>query len=174
MTYYLIKRLGVAAITVVIAVSLLYGMIHAVPGDPLSVVLGPRATPEMKAALNKRMGLDKPFVIQLGTFFINVLQGDLGTDVFTDTSVSEIFFGQLPFTVNLIFLAIGWSALLGIPLGCYSAVRRNTLIDKLTGVFSVGTIAIPSFVVALYSLLIFVLVLILKRFYHYQLVQFLV
>ncbi|MBT4526216.1 MAG: ABC transporter permease [Deltaproteobacteria bacterium] len=155
MTYYLIKRLGVAAITVVIAVSLLYGMIHAVPGDPLSVVLGPRATPEMKAALNKRMGLDKPFVIQLGTFFINVLQGDLGTDVFTDTSVSEIFFGQLPFTVNLIFLAIGWSALLGIPLGCYSAVRRNTLIDKLTGVFSVGTIAIPSFVVALYSLLIF-------------------
>jgi len=155
MTYYLIKRLGVAAITVVLAVSLLYGMIHAVPGDPLSVILGPRATPEMKAELNKRMGLDKPFVIQLGTFFVNVLQGDLGIDVFSEKSVSEIFFGQLPFTVSLIFLAIGWSALLGIPLGCYSAVRRNTLIDKLTGVFSVGTIAIPSFVVALYSLLIF-------------------
>jgi peptide/nickel transport system permease protein len=155
MLYYLIKRLGIAAITVVIAVCMLYGMIHAVPGNPLNVLLGPRATQEMKDALNKRMGLDKPVIVQLSSFFLNVLQGDLGTDVFTDTPVSEIFFGQLPFTASLIFLAIGWSALLGIPLGCYSAIRRNTLIDKLTGVFSVGTIAIPSFVVALYSLLIF-------------------
>ena len=155
MLYYLIKRLGVAAITVVIAVSLLYGMIHAVPGDPLSIVLGPRATPEMKAALNERLGLDKPFVIQLGRFFLNVTQGDLGTDVFSEREVSEIFFSQLPYTASLVFFAIGWSALLGIPLGCYSAVKRNSFIDKLTGVFSVGTITIPSFVVALYSLLIF-------------------
>ncbi len=155
MTYYLIKRLGVAVITVVIAVSLLYTMIHAVPGDPLSIVLGPRATAEMREDLNKRLGLDKPFIVQLGNFFFNVLQGDLGTDVFTEQPVSEIFFTQLPFTASLIFFAIGWSALLGIPLGCYSAIRRNTLIDKLTGLFSVGTITIPSFVVALYSLLIF-------------------
>lgn len=155
MLYYLIKRLGVAAITVVIAVTLLYSMIHAVPGDPLSIVLGPRATPEMKAALNERLGLDQPFVVQVGRFFINVLKGDLGTDVFSARPVSEIFFSQLPFTASLVFLAIGWSALLGIPLGCYSAVRRDTFVDKLTGVFSVGTITIPSFVVALYSLLIF-------------------
>src|SRR6185369_10229080 len=51
--------------------------------------------------------------------------------------------------------ALGWSALLGIPLGCYSAIRRNTWIDRLTGVISVGTISIPSFVVAIYALLIF-------------------
>ena len=155
MVFYIFKRLGLAAVIVLIAVSLLYGMIHAVPGDPLSIVLGPRATPEMRAELNQRLGLDKPFVFQLLTFFMNVLRGDLGTDVFSERPVSEIFFGQLPFTVSLIFLAIGWSAVLGIPLGCYSAIRRNSLIDKLTGVFSVGTITIPSFVVALYSLLIF-------------------
>ena len=155
MFYYFIKRLFVAAITVVLAVSLLYGMIHAVPGDPLSIVLGPRATPEMKAELNEKLGLDKPFITQLGNFFVNVLKGDLGTDVFSERPVSEIFFSQLPFTTSLVFLAIGWSALLGIPLGCYSAIRRNTLMDKLTGIFSVGTITIPSFVVALYSLLIF-------------------
>ncbi len=155
MLYYLIKRLGVAAVTVVIAVSLLYAMIHAVPGDPLTIMLGPRATPEMKEELNERLGLDKPFAVQLGRFFSNALRGDLGKDVFSDRPVSEIFFGQLPFTASLVALAIGWSALLGIPLGCYSAVRRNTFIDKLTGVFSVGTITIPSFVVALYSLLVF-------------------
>ncbi len=155
MGFYIIKRLGLAAIIVVIAVSLLYGMIHAVPGDPLSIVLGPRATPEMRAELNERLGLDKPFIVQLVTFFFNVMRGDLGTDVFSERPVSEIFFSQLPFTIGLIFMAIGWSAAVGIPLGCYSAIRRNTWIDKLTGVFSVGTITIPSFVVALYSLLIF-------------------
>ena len=159
MLFYFAKRLGLAAIIVVIAVSLLYGMIHAIPGDPLSIVLGPRATPEMRADLADKLGLDKPFVVQLGIFFLNVLQGDLGTDVFSELPVSEIFFGQLPFTASLIFMAIGWSALVGIPLGCYSAIRRNTLFDKLSGVFSVGTITIPSFVVALYSLLIFAVAL---------------
>lgn len=155
MGLYIVKRIGLAAVIVVIAVSLLYGMIHAVPGDPLSIVLGPRATPEMRAALNERLGLDKPFVVQLASFFGGVLRGDLGTDVFSDRPVSDIFFSQLPFTISLIFMAITWSALLGIPLGCYSAIRRNTLVDKLTGYLSVGTITIPSFVVALYSLLIF-------------------
>jgi peptide/nickel transport system permease protein len=155
MLIYLFKRLGLAAIIVVIAVSLLYGMIHAVPGDPLSIVLGPRATPEMRADLALRMGLDKPFIVQLGNFFFNVLRGDLGDDVFSERPVSEIFFTQLPFTASLIFMAIGWSAALGIPLGCYSAIRRGSTIDKLSGIFSVGTITIPSFVVALYSLLIF-------------------
>jgi peptide/nickel transport system permease protein len=155
MLIYLFKRLGLAAIIVVIAVSLLYGMIHAVPGDPLSIVLGPRATPEMRADLALRLGLDKPFIVQLGNFFFNVLRGDLGDDVFSERPVSEIFFTQLPFTASLIFMAIGWSAALGIPLGCYSAIRRGSTIDKLSGIFSVGTITIPSFVVALYSLLIF-------------------
>ena len=155
MLIYLFKRLGLAALIVVIAVSLLYSMIHAVPGDPLSIVLGPRATPEMRADLALRLGLDKPFIVQLGNFFFNVLRGDLGDDVFSERPVSEIFFTQLPFTASLIFMAIGWSAALGIPLGCYSAIRRGSTIDKLSGIFSVGTITIPSFVVALYSLLIF-------------------
>jgi peptide/nickel transport system permease protein len=159
MWFYLVKRIGLAAIIVVVAVSLLFSMIHAVPGDPLSVILGPRASPELKAALAERMGLDKPFVIQLGNFFFNVLRGDLGTDVFSERPVATIVFEQLPFTMILIFMAIGWSAVLGIPLGCYSAIHRNSFIDKLTGIFSVGTIAVPSFVVALYSLLVFAVAL---------------
>jgi len=68
MWLYLLKRIGLAAIIVVVAVSLLFTMIHMVPGDPLSVLLGPRATPELKAALAIRMGLDKPFAVQLIIF----------------------------------------------------------------------------------------------------------
>ena len=159
MWFYLLKRIGLAAIIVVVAVSLLYSMIHMVPGDPLSVLLGPRATPELKAALAERMGLDKPFAVQLITFFFNVFRGDLGTDVFSERPVATIVFEQLPFTVVLIGFAIGWSAALGIPLGCYSAIHRNSFIDKITGVFSVGAIAVPSFLVAIYSLLVFAVAL---------------
>jgi len=155
MWLYAMKRVGLAAVIVVVAVTLLYAMIHAVPGDPASVILGPRATPELKAALRTKMGLDEPFVVQVITFFGDVLRGDLGTDVFTNRAVSRTVFEQLPHTVILILGAMLWAVAIGVPLGCYSAIRRNTLIDKVTGVLSVSVIAVPSFVVALYALLVF-------------------
>ena len=152
---YLINRIGLAVVIVVVAMTLLYGMIHAVPGDPANVILGPRATPEMKADLQQRMGLDKPVAVQLLTFFGNVVKGDLGMDVFTNRPVADQVFDMLPHTLNLVFAGIIWAIILGIPMGCYSAIRRNSFWDKFIGVISVGTIAVPSFVVALYALLLF-------------------
>jgi peptide/nickel transport system permease protein len=159
MEIYLLKRIGLAVVIVVVAVTLLYGMIHMVPGDPANVILGPRATPEMKEALRQRMGLDRPFVVQLVDFLGNAARGNLGVDVFSNRPVSKIVFEQVPHTLVLVLTGIAWAALLGIPLGCYSAIFRNTFLDKLTGVLSIGVIAIPSFVVALYSLLIFAVAL---------------
>jgi len=159
MWLYLIRRVLLAAAIVVVAVTLLFVMIHSVPGDPAAIILGPRATPELIAALHEKMGLDDPLPIQILTFFGDLLRGDMGTDVFTQRPVSKIVFDQLPYTITLILTAIGWAALVGIPLGCYSAIRRNSVIDKVTGVMSVGTIAIPSFVMALYALLIFAVLL---------------
>lgn len=159
MLVYLLKRLGLAVAIIVIAVTLLYGMIHIVPGDPISVVLGPRATDQMREALRVRMGLDKPFPVQVGRFLFNVLRGDLGEDVFTNRPVSRIVLEQLPYTVVLILAGLTWALTISIPLGCYSAIRRKSIIDKIAGVFSVGTIAIPAFVVAIYALLIFAVTL---------------
>jgi peptide/nickel transport system permease protein len=159
MWLFLVRRAFLAAAIVAVAVTLLYIMIHAVPGDPATIILGPRATPELKEALRQKMGLDEPLPVQILTFFADLLQGDMGTDVFTNRSVSVIVFEQLPHTLVLIFTSIAWAALVAIPLGCYSAIRRNTVLDKATGVLSVATIAIPSFVMALYALLIFAVAL---------------
>jgi peptide/nickel transport system permease protein len=149
-----ITRRGLAALLVLwLAVSLLFAMIHMAPGDPVSVMLGPRATPEIKAELARRMGLDKPLVVQLGRFYADVARGDLGVDPFSNRRVSDIVLEQLPYTLVLVLAAIGGASLLGIPLGCFSAIRRNSLLDRLTGILSVAFIAIPSFVVALYLLL---------------------
>lgn len=159
MLLYLLRRLALAVAIVVLAVALLFVMIHAVPGDPASIMLGPRATPEQRALLHETMGLDRPLPVQIVTFFADVMRGDMGTDVFSQRPVSTIVFGEMPYTIVLILTAITWAALVGIPLGCYSAIRRNSLIDKVIGVFSVGTIAIPSFVMAVYALLIFAVLL---------------
>ena len=159
MLLYFIRRLLLAVAIVVLAVTLLFIMIQSVPGDPASVMLGPRATPEQKALIHEKMGLDQPLPVQIVTFFGDVVRGDLGTDVFTQRPVSQIVFGQLPYTITLILTAITWASLVGIPLGCYSAIRRNSLIDKVIGVLSVSTIAIPSFVMAVYALLIFAVML---------------
>ncbi|MFO7911150.1 MAG: ABC transporter permease [Desulfotignum sp.] len=159
MLFYLLKRVGLAVVIVVVAVVLLYSMIHIVPGDPASVMLGPRATPEMKQELYERMGLDRPFVVQVASFLGKVARGNLGMDFFSERPVAQIVFKQLDETLVLVLASIGWAMLLGIPLGCYSAVFRNTFSDKLVGVFSIGVIAVPSFVVALYSLLLFAVTL---------------
>ena len=159
MIAYALKRLMLAVLIAASAVIILFIIIHSIPGDPVSVMLGPKATPELRADLEQRMGLDRPLLIQVMLFFGNMLRGDLGLDIFSNRPVTDIVFGQLPYTLALIFASITWSAALGIFLGCYSAVRRNSLADRITGVLSVSFIATPAFVVALYSLLIFAVAL---------------
>ena len=114
-----IARRGLLALLILfLAVSLLFALIHLMPGDPASVILGPKASLELKAELNQRMGLDQPLIVQLGRFYADLARGDLGVDVFTDRQVSEIVFEQLPYTLVLVLAAIGGATLLGIPLGC--------------------------------------------------------
>ncbi|MER8550341.1 ABC transporter permease [Mesorhizobium sp. M1169] len=159
MWLYLLKRIVLAVAIIAIAVTLLFLMVHAVPGDPAVALLGPRATPEMKAQLHQQMGLDKPLVVQVATFFGRLLHGDLGFDAFSQRPVGEIVFEQLPYTIELILVSILWAVVIAVPLGCYSAMRRNSLIDQVVGVMAVATIAIPSFVIAVYALLIFAVTL---------------
>lgn len=155
MWMYAFRRALLSLAVIAIAVTLLNLMLHLVPGDPAVMVLGPRATPELIEETRVAMGLDKPFLMQMLIFFGRLLHGDMGIDVFNGRSVTQIVFEQLPYTLVLIAASITWAALIGIPLGCYSAIRRNSLMDKVTGVLSVSTISIPSFVMALYALLAF-------------------
>lgn len=153
MLLFVTRRSLLALLILFLAVTLLFGMIHMMPGDPASVILGPKASPELKAELNRQMGLDQPLPVQLGRFYADLARGDLGMDVFANRPVSDIVFEQLPYTLVLVLVAIGGATLLGVPLGCFSAIRRNSLLDRITAVVSVSFIAIPSFVVALYLLL---------------------
>jgi peptide/nickel transport system permease protein len=155
MWIYTLKRLGLALLIVMLAVIALFTLLHMIPGDPVSIALGPRATPEIQAAYYERMHLNEPLLVQLWIFFTNVLQGDLGVDVFSERAVSQTVGSQLPYTLILAAAALLWSGLIGIPLGCLSAIYPNSFLDRFTGVISVGTIAVPSFLVSIWAILFF-------------------
>ncbi len=155
MLTYAAKRLGLSVVIVSVAMALLFCMIYLVPGDPASVALGPRATEAMKEALRVRMGLDQPIWVQFWNFYSDAWRGDFGVEVLSERPVIDVVFEQLPYTLALIAGGITWSVGLGIPLGCWAAVKRGSFADRLVGVLSVAVIAIPSFVVAIYALLIF-------------------
>ncbi|MDQ2067618.1 ABC transporter permease [Xinfangfangia sp. CPCC 101601] len=155
MLTYTVKRIGLAIMVLLIVMSAMYAMVFLVPGDPASLALGPRATPELKAELTARMGLDQPLTTQILNFFSNALRGDLGYDVWSKRPVLDQILEVLPNTLFLGILSLGWAIVLGIVLGCLAVVWRGTAIDTLLGVLSVSMIAVPPFVIALYSLLIF-------------------
>jgi peptide/nickel transport system permease protein len=159
MLTYAIKRIGLAVLILITVMLAMYAMVFLVPGDPASVALGPRASPALKAALAERMGLDQPILTQVWNFFAAALRGDLGYDVWSNRPVTEMILETFPKTLILGAVAMGWAVLLGLILGCLAVVWRDSLADRLLGMLSVGFISVPSFVIAIYLLLIFAVTL---------------
>ncbi|CDX19099.1 Binding-protein-dependent transport systems inner membrane component [Mesorhizobium sp. SOD10] len=159
MLAYAVKRIGLGLLILVLVMIAMYAAVFLVPGDPATVALGPRATPELKRLLIERMGLDQPVWWQIVEFFRNALTGNLGYDVWSNRPVSTLVLEALPNTLVLGLTALAVALLIGVPLGCLSVMRRGTAADAAIGVLSVGVIAVPSFVVAIYSLLLFAVTL---------------
>jgi peptide/nickel transport system permease protein len=129
-------------------------MIQFVPGDPANVMLGPRATPELKEALRERLHLNDAFIVQVYYFFTGLLQGDLGVDLTSNRPVLGILIEQVPYTASLVASTL-LVTLLGIPIGTYAAVHRDGFFDQASGVVAVSLIAVPPIVIGLYLILFF-------------------
>lgn len=152
---YAVRRILLALLILVVVMTGMYAMVFLVPGDPASLALGPRATPELKALLRERMGLDEPVAVQIVTFFRNVVQGDLGYDVWSRRPVLDQILEVFPNTLFLGVVALGGAVVFGTLLGAVAVMWRDSVADRLLGVLSVGLIAVPSFVVAIWALLVF-------------------
>lgn len=159
MVIYAVKRVGLALVIVLAVVAVLFALLRFIPGDPVSIALGPRATPAAIERYAEKMHLDEPLSVQFLYYVWHLAQGDLGTAVFSERSILDVVLDVLPFTVVLAVAALGWAVLVGVPLGCLSAVRPNTALDRITGALSVGAIAIPSFLVSIWSILVFAITL---------------
>lgn len=155
MIFYLVKRLGLSLLVINLVLIVLFSLIHLIPGDPATIALGPRATPEAIARYTEKMHLHEPVWKQYVIYSGQALTGDLGVDVFSDRPVTTIISENIGFTLSLVIASLGWAVLLGIPIGCLAALKPNSWADRIIGILSVGTIAIPSFLVSIWALLIF-------------------
>jgi peptide/nickel transport system permease protein len=155
MLYYLLKRLGMTALVALLSMAFLASLVHVIPGDPVRTILGPRASPELAAKVRAEMELDKPVPEQVINFVLRALRGNLGRDFVSSVPVTTLIAGALPHTLILAVSSLGLAVLVGIPLGVYSATRPNSWLDRLTGVFSVACITLPSYVAGLFLLLVF-------------------
>jgi peptide/nickel transport system permease protein len=137
------------------AILLLFIIIQFVPGDLVTIMLGPRATPQLREAFAERMGLDRSVVERLWLFFSHAVRGDFGSDVLSNRPIRDIILEVLPHTLQLAFAAMLIGGGLGVLLGCIAALRPGSRLDSLLGFASVAFITTPSFVVAIFLLLTF-------------------
>ena len=159
MARYLFRRLGMTLAVVFTLITFLSVLVHLIPGDPVALIMGPRASPEFAREIRAEMGLDDSVPVQVWDFFSNAVQGDLGRDFVSNVPVTEIVFANLPHTLILAFAALALAALVGIPLGVLTATRPNTWLDRVTSLVSVSFITMPSYVSGLLLLLVFALML---------------
>lgn len=155
MRNYLLKRLFMTLLVLILVTIYLTLLVHIVPGDPAKSLLGPRANPERIAKIRSAMNLDKPILQQIQISLVNLVRGDLGTDIFTGRRISMLIQSALPHTLILAWTSLSLAVVLGIPLGVYSATHPDTWLDRFTAIISISFITVPSYVGGLFLLLIF-------------------
>jgi peptide/nickel transport system permease protein len=154
---YLVKRVVMSALVGLLIIIMLAGLVHVIPGDPVQIILGPRASPALSQTVRAQMGLDDPIYVQIADFVWGVLRGDLGEDFVTGVPVTTLIEAALPHTVVLAVAGLGFAVLLGVPLGVLAATRPNSLLDRMTAFVSVSFITMPAYVAGLFLLLLFAL-----------------
>ncbi len=155
MTAFLLKRLGFAFITFLAVLTIVFFIIRILPGDPAYAILGDQANEQALQALRARLGLDQPLFVQYLEFLRGVAVGDWGVSLVSGRPVLQDILEVMPATLELTFVSLFLGAVIGIPVGVWSAVRRNKLTDYIARSASLLGLSLPAFVTAVLLLLVF-------------------
>ena len=145
MTRYFARRLLLTVPVLLGVATLVFSLIHLVPGDPVQSMLGEAASPQEVADLRARLGLDRPLYAQYGTFLAGLTRGDLGTSLRTNQPVAATIRERIPATFQLAFAAMAVAVALAIPLGIVAAVYAGGPIDLAATTLALVGISIPNF-----------------------------
>ncbi|MEV0973507.1 ABC transporter permease [Microtetraspora glauca] len=155
MLRYVGRRVAGLALVLLIVLTLVFFMLRAAPGGPVDAYLGMNPTPEKRAEVEHRFGLDQPIWVQYAKFLGNLASGDLGNSLFSDRPVSAIIGERLPVTLELSLAAFLFWVVVGLAAGALAARRRDSFVDGLVRVGSVVALSIPSFWLALVLVVVF-------------------
>ena len=155
MLFYILKRILLAILTIWIVITVTFFVMHAVPGGPF---VGEKAiSKEAQAALEAKYGLDKPLLEQYTTYLRDILtRFDFGPSLKQrGRQVIDIILDGMKTSAKLGLIAAGLAAVIGIVLGAFAAIRRNTVLDKTIMVITTAFVSMPSFIIGSFLLIIF-------------------
>lgn len=147
MLAFIVRRI-ITTIPVMAFVALfVFSLLYIAPGDPAAVIAGDQATPADVEKIRLSLGLDRPYLIRFGEWLFRVLQGDLGTSIFTSLPVTQLISQRIEPTVSLMVLTLIFAVVIAVPMGVIAAWKAGTWVDKFAMAFAVLGFSIPVFVV---------------------------
>jgi peptide/nickel transport system permease protein len=155
----ILTRLALTVPVVWVVVSLVFLLIHLVPGDPILQMLGDGATPADLTALRHQYGLDQPLWLQYLHYWNGVVHGDLGNSIRLHDTVAHLISARYPYTMALTLTALGLGLALALPAGILAAVRRGRWLDQALSVVSLTGLSVPGLVLGPVLILVFSIVL---------------
>ena len=147
MLAYIVRRI-LATIPVMAIVALfVFSLLYIAPGDPAAVIAGDQASPADVEKIRTNLGLDRPFLIRFGEWSWRLVQGDLGTSMFTGLPVTELIRQRMEPTLSLMVLTLLLSITFAVPMGVIAAANAGSWIDRFLMAFAVAGFSVPVFVV---------------------------
>jgi len=151
----ILTRLALTLPVVWLVVSLVFLLIHLVPGDPIQMMLGDGATPADISALRHQYGFDQPLPMQYVHYWAGVLRGDLGQSIRLHDSVGHLIEQRYPYTLALTLASLGFGLVLALPSGIVAAVRRGRWADQVLSVVSLFGLSVPPIALGPVLILVF-------------------
>ncbi|SRR6266542_710444 len=138
------RLMATIPVMVVVAIAV-FALLHVTPGDPAVIIAGDYATEDDIARIRAKLGLDRPFLTQVGIWLAQVVRGDLGTSIFSGLPVATLIKQRAEATVSLTIFAMLISVGMGVPLGIVAAWKKGSWIDRLVMVIAVSGFSMPVF-----------------------------
>lgn len=152
---YTISRLFQAIPVILGVITITFLLTDAIPGDPVSIMLGPSPSAQQAAAIRAKFGLDQPLHVRYLNYILDVIQLDLGTSLYYQVPVTQKIAERLPITLYLLLSSFTFALLTAVPLGIISAKRRNTATDHVSRVVALFGVSTPSFWIGLMLIIVF-------------------
>jgi peptide/nickel transport system permease protein len=154
MIAFVIRRLLQGVIVMLVVGFIAFSLFNFV-GDPVALMLPPEATQADRQAMRESLGLDRPFYVQFATFVGNAVQGNFGISLRLGRPVSALLAERLPATLELALVAAALALVVGIPLGVYTGLNRNSWLSRVFLTVSLIGVSLPTFLIGIFLILIF-------------------
>jgi peptide/nickel transport system permease protein len=147
MVSYILRRVLSTLPVMGIVALFVFSLLYIAPGDPAAVIAGDQASPADVERIRQSLGLDRPFLIQFGSWLWNIVHGDLGTSIFTNLPVAKMIAQRIEPTFSLMAITLVLTILVAVPLGVVAAWKAGSWVDRTIMAFAVFAFSLPVFVV---------------------------